>query len=144
MRKFSPEEWYIDEYTWCGVDKKGVRWYPISWGDNSTAYAMTQDIQHCMSFGTIKRVEKMLLAENKHKFPLKIKYDKIELVRIKEYPTFYFDYWKIAKQLKIKVKKIVRDNDEIIKHIAKYGFKPIGNMPKIIVVSRDELKEYIK
>lgn len=143
MRKFSKKEWYINDYTWCGVDKDGVRWYPVSWGDNSTAYAMTRDIQYCMSFGTIKRVEKMLLAENKCKFPLKLHYDKIELVRIKEYPTFYFDYRKIATQLRIKTKPMW-GSDELIKHLTKYGFEPIGDAPKIIVVSRNELKEYIK
>ena len=139
MRKFSQSEWYIDDYTWCGIDKNGVRWYPVSWGDNGTAWAMTKDIQRCMSFGTIKRVERMLSSENKYRLlPLKYRYEKIELVKIKEYPTFYFDYLRIARQLNIRINKKPGSLEPEL-YLMKYGFTPIGDNPKIIVVSRKEI-----
>lgn len=139
MRKFTQDQWYIDDYTWCGVDKNGDRWYPVSWGDNGTAWGMTKDVHRCMSFGTVKRVEHMLSSENKHGIlPLRYRYEKIELVKIKEYPTFYFDYLKIARQLNIRINKNP-GSLELESQLIRYGFTPISDNPKIIVVSREEI-----
>ena len=54
MRKFSQEDWYFDGYTWCGITKEGERKYPVSYGDNGLAWAMTTDINHCLNFYDIK------------------------------------------------------------------------------------------
>lgn len=138
MRHFKRDEWYFDGFTWCGVKDNGEVWYPISWGDNARVWGMTRDIQNCLNHGTIKRVEKQIKAELKHNPFFKCKYKKVYLVHIKEYPTFYFDYYSIAKQLKIKLNHTMCQK-EIIAHLTKYGFEPISDNPKIIEVDRKEI-----
>lgn len=138
MRHFKRDEWYFDGYTWCGVRNDGTVWYPVSWGDNHCAWRMTEDIQHCLNHGTIKRAEKQIKAELMYNPFFKYRYKKVYLVHIKEYPTFYFDYYSIAKQLKIKLNHFMED-EEIIARLAKYGFEPISDNPKIIEVDRKEI-----
>ena len=141
MRKFSQEEWYFDGFTWCGTTDNGERYYPISYDDNGTAYGMTPDISRCLNFGTINRVKEQLKAELRYNPFFPFRYKKIELVRIKEYPTFYFDYKTIARKLKIKIDHRWHD-EELVPHLMKYGFEPISTNPKIIEVSRDNGELY--
>lgn len=138
MRHFQRDEWYFDGYTWCGVDENGEVWYPVSWGDNSCAWRMTKDLQICLNHGTIKSVEQQIKAELKHHWWFKCRYKKVYLVHIKEYPTFYFDYYSIARQLKIKLNHLMSD-EKIVARLTKYGFEPISDNPKIIEVSRKEI-----
>ena len=141
MRKFSQDEWYFDGYTWCGITEEGEHRYPVSYGDNGMAWAMTTDINRCLNFYDIKSVAKMIKAYLKHDPFFKHHYKKIELVYIKEYPTFYFDYLRAAKQLKIKVNHL-RTNEALESYLKKYGFEPISTNPKIIEVSRDNGEFY--
>lgn len=139
MRHFTRDEWYFDGYTWCGVKDNGELWYPVSYNDDGRAWAMTQNLQGCLNFVTIKRAQKQIKAELKHD-PIffKHRYKKIYLVHIKEYPTFYLDYFYAAKQLKIKLKHNMQ-SEEIVTHLMKYGFEPISDNPKFIEVDRQEI-----
>lgn len=141
MRKFTQDQWYIDGYTWCGTNDKGEQYYPVSYGDKGMAWAMTPDINRCLEFGTINRVKDQLKASLKNDPFFIFHWKKIELVYIKEYPTFYFGYHRIARQLKIKVNHMWHD-EEIVPHLMKYGFEPISTNPKIIEVSRDNGELY--
>lgn len=136
MRHFSRDEWYFDGVTWCGTDRDGKQYYPISYGDHGMAYGMTPDIQRCLNHHTITRVKEQLNASLRHDPFFFHHYVKIELVRIKEYPTFYFDYHEIAKKLRIKIDHRW-SNEEVERHLTKYGFEPLADNPKIIEVSRD-------
>ena len=141
MRHFSRDEWYFDGVTWCGTDRDGKQYYPVSYGDYGVAWAMTTDIQRCLNHGTVARVKKQLLASLKHDPFFAHHYVKIELVHIKEYPTFYFDYKEAAKQLKIKIDHRW-NNTELESYLTKYGLEPISDNPKIIEVCRDSGELY--
>ena len=141
MRHFSRDEWYFDGVTWCGTDRDGKQYYPVSYGDNGVAWAMTTDIQRCLNHGTVARAKEQLLASLKHDPFFAHHYIKVELVYIKEYPTFYFGYQKIAKQLKIKIDRRW-NNEELALHLTKYGLEPISDNPKIIETGRDNGELY--
>lgn len=142
MRHFTRDEWYINGYTWCGITRDGKTTYPMSWDYGGRVYGWTRDIQGCLNHGTIKRVRQQILAELKND-PFFFRYKQIYLVHIKEYPTFYFDYIQIAKQLKIKIDRHM-DYDDIPTYLMKYGFEPISDNPKIIETYREDIThEYL-
>ena len=136
MRHFSRDEWYFDGVTWCGTSKYGMEMYPFSYGDNGRAWGMTRDIQQCLNNGTIQRAKDQICAELKYDPFFRYHYVKLELVYIKEYPTFYFDYLTIAKKLKINIDSRWH-SEELVPHLMKYGFEPISTNPKIIEVRRE-------
>ena len=138
MRHFTRDEWYFDGYTWCGIDNNGEAWYPMSYGDNGCAWRMVKSLQNCLNHGTIQRVKKQIKAELKYNWAFKFRYQKIYLVHIKEYPTFYFDYREVARQRKIKI-DCRMSSEEIVDKLTKYGFEPISNNLKFIEVSREEI-----
>lgn len=137
MRHFSRDDWYLEGFTWCGIDKEGKEKYPVSYGDNGMAWAMTTDVQQCMNLKTVRRVKDQLRAHMKHDPFFMHRYVKVKLVYIKEYPTFYFGYEDIARKLKIKINNRW-NNEELEQHLMKYGFERISDNPKIIVVGMDD------
>lgn len=139
MRHFTRDEWYFDGYTWCGVEENGELWFPVSYGDNGRAWAMTKDINRCLNHGSIKRVKKQIQAELKYD-PIffRHRYKKIYIVHIKEYPTFYFDYLTVARKYRIRLDHHM-SQDEMVNRLMKYGFTSISDNPKIIEVDREEI-----
>lgn len=137
MRQIPKEEWYLDAYTWCGVTHEGERWYPVSYGDNGTAWRMTKEINDCLDFPKTHLVEKMIKAEFKHNQFFHLRYQYIELVTIKIYPTFLFDLRNIAKKHRIKDVDGNMDTDEIKTVLQHYGYEEISPNEKVIEVSRD-------
>ena len=137
MKHIPKENWYLDAYTWCGVTNKGERWYPVSYGDNGRAWRMTKEINDCLDFSKTHLVEKMIKAELKHNQFFNLRYQYIELVAIKVYPTFLFDLRDIAKKHQIKEVDSNMDTDEIKTVLQHYGYEEISLNEKIVEVSRD-------
>jgi len=138
MRHFSKEEWYFNGYTWCGLDKNANYWYPFSYDDYGTAYRMTLNINDCLNHMTIKRAKDQIKSEIKKSPFFKYRYEKIYIVNIKEYPTFYFDYLTIARKHRININHL-HNQDEIVSRLEKYGFTPISDNQKIIEISKEEI-----
>lgn len=142
MKQISKEEWYLDAFTWCGITQEGERYYPVSYGDYGTAYAMTKDINHCLDMKKIPQVKKMIEAELKYNWSFQCRYPTIELVQIKVYPTFLFDLRDVAKKHRIKSINDHMNTDEIKALLKPYGYGEISADEKVIEVSRDNGEFY--
>ena len=138
MKQIPKEEWYLDAYTWCGVEQDGKRYYPVSVGDYGTAWRMTSDINGCMDFSNTDQIVTMLKAELKHNTWFKF-YTKVELVKIKVYPSGWFDYHQIAEKLNIKELNHSMKQDEARELLEQYGFKTIPEDEQVLEISRDSL-----
>lgn len=142
MKHIPKEEWYLDAYTWCGVTKEGERWYPVSYGDNGTAWRMTKNINDCLDFSKTHLVKKQIEAQLKYDNFFEFHYENIELVQIKVYPTFLFDLRDVAKKHRIRSINSNMDTDEIKTLLRLYGYEEISTDEKVIEVSRDNGEFY--
>ena len=142
MRQIPKEEWYLDAYTWCGVTEEGERWYPVSYGDNGTAWRMTKNINDCLDFAKTHMVKKQIEAQLKYDDFFEMHYKNIEFVQIKVYPTFVFDLRKVAKKHRIGEVDDHMDTDEIKALLRPYGYKEISVDEKVIEVCRDSGEFY--
>ena len=89
--------------------------------------------------GRLIDVEQQIKAELKHHWWFKCRYKKVYLVHIKEYPTFYFDYLTVARKHRIKMSSMM-SQEEMVSRLAKYGFVPISDNPRMIEIGREEIK----
>lgn len=144
MKKIPKQDWYLDAYTWCGVNKNGERWYPVSYGDNGTAWRKTTDINHCLDFPNTDSVARMLKAELKYDLWFKHDYTAVELIKIKVYPSGWFDYRRIAEKLNITEFNDSMRQDEARELLEKYGLKKIPEDEQVLEVSRDNGEFYAK
>ena len=142
MKHIPKEEWYLDSYTWCGVTEEGERWYPVSYGDNGTAWRMTKEINNCLDLPKTHLVKKMIKAHLKHDSFFQYHYPHIELVTIKVYPTFIFDLRDIAKKHRIKGVDTNMSTDEAKTVLQSYGYEEISPNEKVIEVGRDNGEFY--
>jgi hypothetical protein len=141
MKQIPKEEWYLDAFTWCGVTKEGERRYPVSYGDNGTAWCTTEDINCCLDFATTHLVKEQIEAELKHN-GFFVYYENIELVQIKVYPTFLFDLRNIAKKHRIKSVDNHMNTEEIKTLLQPYGHEEISADEKVIEVGSDNGEFY--
>lgn len=143
IKQIPKEQWYFNAFTWRGIDETGVSWYPVSYNENGTAWRMTNNINKAMTFDTESRAKKMIKVSLAKDYFFQHKYKTIEIVKVKEYPTGWFDFYKSLLQLGIQIPKKDENNihsgEEKIKYLKEnYGYVDLEeNDNKIIEISND-------
>lgn len=141
IKQIPKEEWYYDAFTWRGINDKDEAWYPVSYDSDGTAWSMTTNINNAMTFDTEKRAADMIKVPFARDTFFAFNYKTIEVVKVKAYPTFYFDFYKALSKLNIKLSKQGLEDfrNDSIKYLKEnYGYTELDeNDNKIIEVSHD-------
>ena len=142
IKQIPKEEWYYDAFTWRGIDDKDEAWYPVSYDSDGTAWSMTTNINNAMTFDTEKRAADMIRISFAKDTFFAHSYKTIELVKVKTYPTFYFDFYKALSKLNIQLSKQGLEDfrKDSIKYLKEnYGYIELDeNDNKTIEVSHDD------
>lgn len=144
IKQIPKEQWYFDAFTWRGIDEKGVSWYPVSYDNDGTAWRTTNNINGAMTFNTESRAREMIKISLAKDCFFQHRYKTIEIVKVKEYPTGWFDFYKSLSQLNIQIPKKdennIKSTEDKIEYLKEnYGYVCLEkDENKIIEISNDK------